>query len=43
MNYSTIDFRVKAIKLENHGTIFRHHQQTVQDGKDKGGKTRKSK
>jgi len=29
--------------LENHGAIFRHDQQGVQDGKDKGGKARKSK
>ncbi len=29
--------------MENHGTIFRHDQQGVQDGKDKGGKARKSK
>jgi hypothetical protein len=43
MNYYVVDPRIRTIKLENQGIIFRHHQQAIQDGKDKGGKARKSK
>jgi hypothetical protein len=43
MNYFVINPRTKIIKLENHGIHFRHNLLIVQDGKDKGGKAKKSK